>query len=176
LPQQWQRILWLTEVDGLAPREVAPQLRRSPNAVAQLSRRAREGLRTAWLQAHVDGALVSPGCQQTAGELGAYERGQLSAARAERTKAHLEDCVRCSVALRDLQALSTRMRGVLLPLVLGSPMLLEELSEVLPLAERQAVTVPAPEVATAGSAAVEAGGAAHGSVWWRATAAGVGVP
>lgn len=174
LPHQWQRVLWLTEVDGMAPREVAPQLRRSPNAVAQLSRRAREGLRSAWLQAHVDRSLVAPGCRQTAGELGAYERGQLSAARTERTAAHLEDCVRCSVALRDLQALSTRMRGVLLPLALGSPGMLEQLSEVLPLAERAAEPVPAPKAANVAAGAAEAG--ARQPAWWRASAGGLGVP
>ncbi|GAA4518425.1 hypothetical protein GCM10023160_00440 [Brachybacterium paraconglomeratum] len=157
LPQQWQRILWLTEVDGLAPREVAPQLRRSPNAVAQLSRRAREGLRTAWLQAHVDRATVRPECRQVAADLGGYERGQLSAARAEQTTAHLADCVRCSVALGDLRSLSMRMRGVLLPLVLGTPVLLEKFAKVLPLAE-------------------EAGGAARRPSWWRSSTAAVGVP
>lgn len=153
LPQQWQRFLWLTEVDGLAPREVAPQLRRSPNAVAQLSRRAREGLRTAWLQAHVDGATVRPACRQIAADLGGYERGQLSAARAERTSAHLADCVRCSVALRDLRSLSMRMRGALLPLVLGSPVLLEELAEVLPLADQGAAPGAVPKAASSAEVA-----------------------
>lgn len=131
LPPQWQRILWLTEVEGLAPREVAPQLRRSPSAVAQLSRRAREGLRSAWLQAHLDGTSTGPGCRQTADVLGGYERGQLSTASAERARGHLLGCGRCSGALRDLQALSARMRGALLPVVLGSPILLEELRELL---------------------------------------------
>ncbi|MGO1226602.1 MAG: sigma-70 family RNA polymerase sigma factor [Brachybacterium sp.] len=178
LPQQWQRILWLTEVDGLAPREVAPQLRRSPNAVAQLSRRAREGLRTAWLQAHVDGATVRPACRQIAADLGGYERGQLSAARAERTSAHLADCVRCSVALRDLRSLSMRMRGALLPLVLESPVLLEELAEVLPLADQGAAPGAVPKAASSAevAGAGEAGGAAHRLAWWRAAAAGAGVP
>lgn len=173
LPPQWQRILWLTEVDGLAPRELALQLHRSPSAVAQLSRRAREGLRSAWLQAHVDGAAVGPECRQTAGELGAYERGQLSATGAERTSAHLEDCVRCSLALRELQALSTRMRGMLLPIVLGSPMLLEELSELLPLADQHAVLEAMPEVAAGGG---EAGGAIRPLSWGRLSAAGLGLP
>lgn len=190
LPQQWQRVLWLTEVDGLAPREVAPQLRRSPNAVAQLSRRAREGLRAAWLQAHVDASLVGPECRQTAGELGAYERGQLSAARAAQTSAHLEDCVRCSLALRDLRALSTRMRGILLPIVLGSPVLLEQLAEVLPLVDQGAAPGAVSEAArsagatgSAGAASSaegagtgEVGGATRRPAWWRAAAAGAGVP
>lgn len=131
LPETWQRVLWLTEVEGLAPRVVAPQLQLSPNAVAQLSRRARDGLRTAWLQVHVDVASVQEGCRQTAASLGAYERGQLSTSRTAQVGAHLQGCLRCSAALEELRQISTGMRSVLLPVVLGSPLLLGSLSDVL---------------------------------------------
>lgn len=131
LPEKWQRILWLTEVEGETPRSLAPQLKQSPNAVAQLSRRAREGLRAAWLQVHVDVTSGEDGCREVAQDLGAYERGRLKGSRAARVEAHLEGCVRCTAALAELRQISARMRGVLLPVVLGTSALLENLSPVL---------------------------------------------
>ncbi|MBU2111560.1 MAG: sigma-70 family RNA polymerase sigma factor, partial [Actinobacteria bacterium] len=52
LPERWQLVLWHTEVEGAKPAEVAPLLGISPNSVAALAYRAREGLREAFLAAH----------------------------------------------------------------------------------------------------------------------------
>lgn len=52
LPERWQAVLWYTEIDGLAPAAVAPMLGITPNAVAALAVRAREGLRQSYLQNH----------------------------------------------------------------------------------------------------------------------------
>lgn len=131
LPEEWQRILWLTEVEGQTPRALASQLGRSPNAISQLSRRAREGLRVAWLEAHVDQGTARPECRSTAKLLGAYERGRLGASRAEEIEEHLRGCMRCSAALAELRELSGALRGVLLPVVLGAPLLLEHLAPVM---------------------------------------------
>lgn len=49
LPPRWRTLLWYIEVEGMKPREVAPLLGMSPNAVAALLYRARLGLRRAWL-------------------------------------------------------------------------------------------------------------------------------
>jgi RNA polymerase sigma factor (sigma-70 family) len=48
LPPRWRTLLWYLEVEGMKPREVAPLLGLSPNAVSALRRRARAGLRRAW--------------------------------------------------------------------------------------------------------------------------------
>ncbi|MCD1268440.1 sigma-70 family RNA polymerase sigma factor [Microbacterium sp. MEC084] len=53
LPSRWQEVLWYCEVEGLGPGEAAPLLGMTPGAVKQLAFRAREGLREAWIQAHV---------------------------------------------------------------------------------------------------------------------------
>ncbi|HEX7350548.1 sigma-70 family RNA polymerase sigma factor [Brachybacterium sp.] len=167
LPATWQQILWLTEVEGLPPREAAPQLQMSPNAVAQLSRRARRGLRTAWLQAHVDVASAQEGCRQTAAVLGAYERGQLGAVRAARVDAHLEGCLRCSAALAELRQISTGMRSLLLPVVLGSPLLLGTLSDTLAAAGAGLALATAQGVSGAGvSGGAAAGGSTAGTALW----------
>src|SRR3954454_20016057 len=59
LPDRWQSVLWYTEVEGMDPHEVAPLLGMTANGVAALSYRAREGLRKAWLQAHIADASSS---------------------------------------------------------------------------------------------------------------------
>ena len=53
LPERWQLVLWHTEVEGRSAAEVAPILGLAPNAVAALAYRAREGLRQAYLNAHI---------------------------------------------------------------------------------------------------------------------------
>lgn len=49
LPQRWQRILWLSEVENAPRPEIAKQLHIKPNAVTALHRRAKAGLRLQWL-------------------------------------------------------------------------------------------------------------------------------
>ena len=56
LPERWRSVLWMTEIDGMPAREVAGVLGMSANAVAQLSRRARAGLRRNYLRARVRAA------------------------------------------------------------------------------------------------------------------------
>ena len=53
LPERWRTVLWQVEVEGERPAAVAPSFGLSPNAMAALARRAREGLRAAYLQAHL---------------------------------------------------------------------------------------------------------------------------
>jgi len=125
LPETWRRILWLTEVEGETPRALAPQLGRSPNAISQLSRRAREGLRSAWLQAHLDVSGAAPTCRSVAADLDAHENGRLAPARSAAVASHLETCARCAAARDELRGLAVQLRAILLPLVLGSPLLLE---------------------------------------------------
>ena len=60
LPERWQTVLWHTEVEQESPAEVAPLLGLTPNGVAALAYRAREGLRQAYLQEHLANG-VGPG-------------------------------------------------------------------------------------------------------------------
>ncbi len=59
LPERWQAVLWHTQVEGMSPAEVGVLLGMSANAVTSLAFRAREGLREAYLQAHL--AETAPG-------------------------------------------------------------------------------------------------------------------
>ncbi|HEY5320659.1 MAG TPA: sigma-70 family RNA polymerase sigma factor, partial [Galbitalea sp.] len=97
LPERWQSVLWYTEVEGMDPHEVAPILGMSANGVAALSYRAREGLRKAWLQAHVSEAGVSEACRWTISRLGDNARHSLTPRENERIHEHLATCAKCSI-------------------------------------------------------------------------------
>ncbi|MGH3466292.1 MAG: RNA polymerase sigma factor, partial [Thermocrispum sp.] len=63
LPERWRTVLWRTEVEGDQPAVVAPHFGLSPNATAALARRARQGLRAAYLQAHLGTQQGNNGCR-----------------------------------------------------------------------------------------------------------------
>ncbi|WP_369045172.1 sigma-70 family RNA polymerase sigma factor [Sinomonas sp. P10A9] len=119
LPERWQAVLWYTEVDGLTPAAVAPLLGLSANGVSALALRAREGLRQAYLQAHVDASAVEDECAPFADKLGAHARGALSPRNEAKVREHLEECPRCTAALLQIQDVGYGMRGVVFPLVTG---------------------------------------------------------
>lgn len=120
LPDRWQSVLWYTEVEGLDPHEVAPLLGLSPNAVAALAYRAREALRTAWLQAHVADSRTPPDCAWSVSRLGEHARDQLSPTNRRRMLAHLQQCTRCSILAEEIDDLASHAALVLVPLMLGA--------------------------------------------------------
>jgi RNA polymerase sigma factor (sigma-70 family) len=94
LPARWRDVLWMTEVEGAGPAEIAPRLGLTPNAVAVLAHRAREGLRRLYLQQHV--ALAEhPECRWTGERLGGHVRGGLAPRDATRMHHHLGWCADC---------------------------------------------------------------------------------
>ena len=119
LPSRWQEVLWYTEIEQMKPQEAATLLGMKAGAVSQLAFRAREGLREAWIQAHLRSAAAGSDCQWTIEHLGAYSRGNLSPRDHNRLEQHLEDCARCMIVAAEAKDVSTRLALVLLPLVLG---------------------------------------------------------
>jgi RNA polymerase sigma factor (sigma-70 family) len=119
LPERWQSVLWYTEVEGMDPHEVAPILGMSANGVAALSYRAREGLRKAWLQAHVSEAGVSDACRWTISRLGDNARHSLTPRENERIQEHLKTCAKCSIISEEVDEVGSHLAMVLFPLVLG---------------------------------------------------------
>jgi RNA polymerase sigma factor (sigma-70 family) len=119
LPERWQSVLWYTEVEGMDPHEVAPLLGMSANGVAALSYRAREGLRKAWLQAHINDASASGECQWTISRMGDHARHSLTARDSERMMFHLSTCTRCAIVSEEVDEVGSRLALVLLPIVLG---------------------------------------------------------
>ena len=119
LPERWQSVLWYTEVEGMDPHEVAPILGLTANGVAALSYRAREGLRKAWLQAHVSDASASGECQWAIARLGDFARNGLTARESTRIADHLANCASCAIISEEVDEVGSRLALVLLPLLLG---------------------------------------------------------
>ncbi|PJJ73487.1 RNA polymerase sigma factor (sigma-70 family) [Diaminobutyricimonas aerilata] len=119
LPERWQTVLWYTEVEGMEPAEAAPHLGLSANSVAALAYRAREGLRKAWLQAHVSDTRIPEECRWTTERMGEYARGGLTPRARQKFEKHLETCTRCSILLEEIDDISGRLAAILLPAVLG---------------------------------------------------------
>ncbi|MGW1976212.1 sigma-70 family RNA polymerase sigma factor [Streptomyces sp. NPDC001889] len=120
LPERWQAVLWHTTVEEESPSEVAPLFGLTANATAVLASRAREGLKQAYLQAHVSSSLTSGGdCARYADRLGAYARGGLRM-RAERgLRKHLEECAKCRLAAGELAHVNSAIPALLPVAVVG---------------------------------------------------------
>lgn len=56
LSPRHRTLLWYLTVEGMKPRELAPLMGMTPNAVSVLAFRARDGFRRAWLDGQRDGA------------------------------------------------------------------------------------------------------------------------
>lgn len=95
LPERWRSVLWKVEVEGERPAVVADNFGLSPNATAALARRARRGLRAAYLQAHLSTQHGSTGCRSILEKLGAYTAGTIKGAERRRVRAHLLTCSSC---------------------------------------------------------------------------------
>ncbi|TJZ42311.1 sigma-70 family RNA polymerase sigma factor [Streptomyces piniterrae] len=120
LPERYQTVLWHTTIEDESPSQVAPLLGLTANATAVLAHRAREGLKQAYLQAHVSQSLTSGGdCARYADRLGAYARGGLRM-RAERgLRKHLDECARCRTAALEVADVNERIGAVLPVAVVG---------------------------------------------------------
>ncbi|MCX5558833.1 sigma-70 family RNA polymerase sigma factor [Streptomyces sp. NBC_00038] len=108
LPERWQAVLWHTEVEDESPSEVATLFGLDANGTRVLASRAREGLKQAYLQAHVSATLTMDGeCARYADRLGAYARGGLRT-RAERgLRKHLEECAKCRLAAGQIKEVAS---------------------------------------------------------------------
>lgn len=102
LPPRWRDVLWQTEVEGSTPAELAPRMGLTPNAVAVLAHRAREGLRSLYLQQHVTEA-EHPECRWAGERLGGQLRGRLTARDARRMRTHLGWCAECRDRLAEIR-------------------------------------------------------------------------
>ena len=118
LPERWQAVLWHTEIEGARPADVAPLLGLTANGVAALAYRAREGLRQAYLQMHLSGA-VRDECRPVAARLGAYVRGGLAKRDAVVVGAHLDQCAECRRVFAELGDVNVALKGIVAPIVLG---------------------------------------------------------
>ncbi|MFH8566756.1 sigma-70 family RNA polymerase sigma factor [Streptomyces sp. NPDC017988] len=120
LPERWQAVLWHTEIEEESPSEVATLFGLDANGTRVLASRAREGLKQAYLQAHVSATLAeSEECARYADRLGAYARGGLRS-RAERgLRKHLEECAKCRLAAGQIKEVAGGIPAVVPIAVIG---------------------------------------------------------
>ncbi|MEU6596390.1 sigma-70 family RNA polymerase sigma factor [Streptomyces flaveolus] len=120
LPERWQAVLWHTEVEDESPSEVAVLFGLDANGTRVLASRAREGLKQAYLQAHVSAALShDEECARYADQLGGYARRKLRV-RAERgLRKHLEECAKCRLAAAQIEEVASGIPAVVPVAVIG---------------------------------------------------------
>ncbi|WP_240554372.1 RNA polymerase sigma factor, partial [Streptomyces niveiscabiei] len=120
LPERWQAVLWHTEVEDESPSEVATLFGLDANGTRVLASRAREGLKQAYLQAHVSATLTSDEeCSRYADQLGTYARKRLRT-RAERgLRKHLEECAKCRLAALQIEEVASGIPAVVPIAVIG---------------------------------------------------------
>ncbi|MFI9380967.1 sigma-70 family RNA polymerase sigma factor [Kutzneria sp. NPDC052558] len=120
LPERWRTVLWQVEVEGERPAVVAPHFGLSANATAALARRARDGLRAAYLQAHLTEGLGATACRSVREKLGGYTAGTVKGLEGRRIRAHLRGCDQCKSLQGELNEVCSALRahaGVLVPLI-----------------------------------------------------------
>lgn len=172
LPERWQAVLWHTTVEEESPSDIAPLFGLTANATSVLASRAREGLKQAYLQAHVSQALTSGGdCARYADRLGAYARGGLRM-RAERgLRGHLDECAKCRLAAGELAHVNAGIPALLPVAVIGW------FAAGYALKAAGIVAGGAAGAAGAGAAAAATGGSSSaGSAGGAAASEGLGVP
>src|SRR5690606_21687744 len=113
LPTRWQEVLWYTEIEQMKPREVAPLLGINLVAVSQLASRAGEGLREAWIQAHLSNVEDGSEHPWAIEHLGAHTRGNLARRDRERLADHLAECARCTIVAEEAHNVGSRLAMVL---------------------------------------------------------------
>jgi len=112
-------VLWHTEVEGDKPAEIAPLLGMTANSVAAMAYRAREGLRQAYLRAHL-ADTADDSCRWVTEHLGGFVRGGLSRRDHHKVETHLDDCRSCTAVYLELVEVNSNLRVLLAPILLGA--------------------------------------------------------
>jgi RNA polymerase sigma factor (sigma-70 family) len=167
LPDRWQRVLWHTEIEGRSPASLAATLGTSPNAVAALAYRAREGLRQAYLSVHLSSAIREE-CRPYVPKLAAYVRGTLPPSDDRWVAAHLEQCDHCRQRRDEVMVLVADLRGVLWPALLGPVVLAGSGSAAIAAAAGVSSGAAVGAAAAASGSAGTMVGAAGGIAGWIA--------
>lgn len=113
LPDRWQRVLWLVEVDEVPRPQIATELGINPNAVSVLYRRARSGLRLNWLEHQVPQHLRDD-TSHVAHLLPKTMMAKSPAPLSREVSTHLDACDTCNRVYGELRTAKRNMsRGTL---------------------------------------------------------------
>ena len=176
LPGQWQTVLWQTAVEGKQPKDFAGTMGMTPNAAAALAYRARERLRQAYLQAHLQQG-GHEGCEPHRSRLGGYVRGGLSRRQERSTREHLAQCESCSALVGELSDVNRMLVRTVAPVFLlasGGPLAGGLASSGPALGGASALTEAAASVAAGASGAGSGAGVTGAGVGGSGVGAGAG--
>lgn len=120
LPQPWQQVLWHVEVEGRKPADVASLLSTSSANISSLLYRAREALRTSYLDLRIEGMPQGEACSWARPRLSRYVRGTLSSRGSRKVADHVADCVMCTAAVETLESTNDRFAVLVLPVALAA--------------------------------------------------------
>ena len=120
LSEREQHLLWRTAVQGTPATVVATTMGLSANAVSVAALRARESLRTHYLDAHADRAVHranSAECRWVLSRMGRYVRDNLRASQRSRIERHLQQCRHADVVLAELTEVNRALPALIVPLI-----------------------------------------------------------
>lgn len=119
LPERWRTVLWHTEIEDESPATIAPLLGMRPNGVAALAYRAREGLRQAYLRAHL-AEVEGRECLATVSKLAGFVRRSTPMPLDRKINRHLARCADCRDRADTLTKVNDELRATVAPLLLGA--------------------------------------------------------
>ncbi|MFD5387558.1 hypothetical protein ACFWMG_21930 [Streptomyces sp. NPDC127074] len=160
LPQRWVKVLWLAEVDGLPPQDVAWRTGVSPDGAAALMERVRGSVRQEFLRAQ-PGYPASAACGEHWERLPGHVQGTDSPDQAERIAVHIDGCRDCRGRMEQLVAADDRLPALTGPalLVLYDRDMARFLAPLAAAAAVGAVGAAGAGALAAGAGALAAGGA-----------------
>ncbi|WP_284740664.1 sigma-70 family RNA polymerase sigma factor [Amycolatopsis sp. RTGN1] len=159
LPERWRAVLWRTEIEGDSPAKIAEDFGMTPNGVAALAYRAREGLRQAYLDQHVPEARRR-NCRVVSGQLARWVRDGVGDHKAHRITTHLDRCPDCRKLAVGLRELNEELPAAVAPLILGIPVVTHWLTTTGSLASSGAASTGASVLSWATAAKVAVASAA----------------
>ncbi len=115
LPEKWRQVLWLIEIEGMPPRDIAKELRTSANSVSIMASRARERLRERWYANHIDTSQLPEACQPFGQDYPSYLGGKLSRKRHSAILEHLEHCEHCPAVLAEAEHSARKLNAIIIP-------------------------------------------------------------
>lgn len=109
LSGRWQEVLWYSEVEQMSPVEIGVLMGMKPAAASALAYRAREGLRLAWIRAHLSALSSERACLCAIERIPGLQRGSLNTRESDRLELHLRDCASCDLVLEEAKQSATRL-------------------------------------------------------------------
>ncbi len=111
LNARFRHALWLSEVEGRTPEELAPLLGITPNAAAALCYRARRALRAGYFGAYA-ATLASPTCKPLISDLASFVEAGQPASGYDTIRSHLDGCAACRDVARGSARSGTVLAGL----------------------------------------------------------------